>query len=111
MAISRDGDGAVDDGTDEGPHEAGDALRDAGEELKGEGDGVDIWAVVGNDGEGEHDKAEFAESAKRGDDDGGKETADSGTFVAVDIDIVTVVDGHCGGNGCAKKLGEEEGED
>lgn len=36
-----------------------------GESLDGEGDGVDVGAVVGDDGESEDDETEFAKAAQR----------------------------------------------
>lgn len=64
VVVSWDGDCDVDAGADEGPDEARDALGPAGEELEGEGDGVDVGAVVGDNGEGKDDEAEVTEAAQ-----------------------------------------------
>lgn len=63
VGVSGDGDGDVDCGADGGPDEAGHGLGPAAENLQGQADGVDVGAVVGDDGEGEDDEAELAEAA------------------------------------------------
>lgn len=64
VAVTWDGDRAVHECTDKGPDESGNTLRLASEELERERDGVDVGAVVGDDGESEDDEAELAEFAQ-----------------------------------------------
>lgn len=110
VSVSRDGDGAVNNGPDEGPHEARYALRDTGEELEGERDGIDVWAVVGDDRESENDKAELTEPAKRRNDDSCEETSNSRGVIAVYVQVVTVVGGYGSSHGCTEHLSEKERE-
>lgn len=111
MSVSWDGNRAVDERSDEGPHKARYSLRDTGEELEGERDGVDVWAVIGDDGESEDDEAELTEPTKRRNDDGCEETTNSGGMIPVHVQVVAVVSGHSGSDGCTEHLGEEERED
>ena len=62
MAVAGNGDGAVDQGTDEGPDEAWHGLRPVGHDLEAKGDTVDIGTIVGDDRKGENDEAELAET-------------------------------------------------
>ncbi len=87
VAVTWDGNGAVDDSANESPHEAGNALRHAGKQLKRERDGVDIRAIVGNNGKGEHDQAELSEPAQRGNNNGCEKSTDARRFVSIYIDI------------------------
>ena len=52
MAVAWDGDGAVDEGADEGPDESGYRLRPATKQLQAEGQAVDVGAIVRYDAEG-----------------------------------------------------------
>ena len=106
MAVARDGDGAVDDGADEGPDEARDRGRPPAHDLQGEGDAVDVGAIVPDDAEREHDEAELAEAAQRR-QHLGQEHADIG---AVALGERRVIDGG-GDDGQAQHLGEAERED
>lgn len=110
LSVAWDGDGAVDEGPDECPHETGNALGFLGEELEGEAHGVDVRAVVGDDGEGEDDQAEFAEVAQGRDDDCGEETSDVRRLVAFHVDVVAVVCSHGCGYCRAQHLSEEKWE-
>ena len=77
MTVSWDSDSNVDASTDESPDETWNTLGFAGKKLEGEGDGVNVWAVVGDNGESKDDEAEFAECAQAWDHDCGKKTANS----------------------------------
>ena len=68
MVIAGDGNSYVDKCANECPDESRNASRCASEELEGERDRVDVWAVVCNDGKGEDDQAETAEGTKRSED-------------------------------------------
>lgn len=76
MVVSGNGDGDVDAGAEEDPDKAGYALGSLGQDLEGEGDGVDVGAVVCDDGERQDDDAELAKAAEGGDQDGGQQTTD-----------------------------------
>lgn len=106
--VAGDADGDVDAGAGEDPDPAGHAGGVAGEDLQGEGDGVDVGAVVGDDGEGEDDEAELAEAAELGDENGGEQAADARVGVGGAEGGVVDAGGHDGG---AEELGEAEGEE
>nr|POE62784.1 hypothetical protein CFP56_03688 [Quercus suber] len=78
VAVAGDGDGDVDGRGDAGPDEAGDALGPASQDLHGERDGVDVGAVVGDNGQREDDEAELAEGADVGDENFAEKTAGAG---------------------------------
>ena len=93
IRITRDSDGDVDSGTDGGPDEAGHALGEfSSEHLHGEADGVDVWAVVGNDAEREDYKAKFSESSQRAEEYGCEESTGSGGGVSVGVLVYAVVE-------------------
>ena len=50
VRVARDRDGDVDDGGDESQYEPRHPARPASEDLDGQADGVDVGAVVGDDG-------------------------------------------------------------
>ena len=77
MAVTWDGDRAVHDCADEGPNEARHALRYASKELERERHAVDVWAVVGDDGEGKNDEAELSEATQVGNEDGSEKSANA----------------------------------
>ena len=87
MGVPRDGDGAVDDGADESPDEAGDDGRPSAHHLQGEGDAVDVGAVVADNAQSEDDEAELAEAAERR-KHVGKEDADVGVVTLGDGRVV-----------------------
>lgn len=64
MRISWDGDRDIDAGSDKCPEESGNALCVVRENLKREGQGVDVGAVVSDDREREDDQAELAKLAQ-----------------------------------------------
>lgn len=108
VVVARDGDGDVDARADECPDEAWHARRRAGKDLQRQGDGVDVRAVVSDDGEREDDEAELAEAAEGRDEDLSEETADVVVFVGGHVGGVVDRGGH---DGCAEHLGEEERDD
>lgn len=110
VRVAWDSDGDVDAGSDCCPDEARDFGGFAGEDLRSETDGVDVWAVVGDDREGEDDHAELAEGAQV-DEDGADEAAGTCGVVACLIAVVAVVDGCGGHDGYSEELGEEERND
>ncbi len=107
VVVAGDGDGDVGAGAEEHPDEAGHALGLVGEHLEGQRHGVDVRAVVGDDGEGEHDDAELAKAAERGHEDRGQETTDTRVEVGVEVVGVRESRGHDGGT---EELGEDQGE-
>ena len=109
VAVAWDSDRAVNDRADEGPDETGNALGDARKELQGQRDGVDIRAVVGNDGEGEDDEAELSKAAKGWDEHSSEEATDAGGLIAGVVGVGLVQrDGRC--NSGTQHLSEEERE-
>jgi len=111
VRVSWDGDGDVDTGCDSDPDEARDLLGPSSENLEGEGDAVDVWDVVADDGEGEDDEAELAESSEWVEEDGGEKTTGSRCGVSVGVLVDSSVGGSGSVDGCTKELGEEEWED
>lgn len=112
VRVARDGDGDVDEGGEAGPDEARHGLGAAGEDLRRQADGVQVRAVVGDDGEGEDDEAEAAEArADAGNQHGREEAADPGFIVATLVGVVAVGDGGGCHDGDAEHLGEEQGDD
>ena len=110
MAVAGDGDGAVDEGADEGPDEAGHGLGPARHQLQAEGYAVDVRAVVGDDAEGEDDEAELAEAAEGWEEHRCEQAADPGRVVAVRVGGVDCVQGG-GRDGQTEHFGEAEGDD
>lgn len=92
MAVARDGDGNISSCSDRGPDEAWDALGPVREDLDGQGYGVDVGTVVGNDRQCEDDHAEFAEGAGVVDQDCAEETASACGFVTFHVSVVLVVE-------------------
>lgn len=105
VAVAWDGDGAVDDRGDQGPNEAGHVLSIVRDGLERERDGVDVGAVVADDGEGEHHNAECAEVAEPGDENFMEEP--SNVVVVVSVGVGWVVD-CCGADGCAQHHAEAQ---
>lgn len=110
VAVARDGDGEGHAGGEEGPDEAGHALRPAAQDLKGEGDRVYVRAVVGDDGEGKDHEAEFAEAAE-GLEDCAEEAAVARRLVPVEVLVVLAIQRRRGVDGDAQELGEEQWDD
>lgn len=65
VAITRDSNGKGDARGEESPDKSRHALRSPAQHLQGQANGVDVGAVVGDNGQGQDDKAEFAEAAER----------------------------------------------
>ena len=107
VVVAGDRDGDVSAGGEEHPDETGHTLALVGKHLEGERHRVDVGAVVGNDGQGEHDDAELAEAAERGYEDRRQETTN--TRVEVGVEVVGVRDSrrHDGGT---EELGEDQGD-
>lgn len=110
VGVAGDGDGEGDAGGKEGPDEARHALRVARQDLQGQGDGVDVGAVVGDDGQGQDDETELAEAAERL-EDGADQAAVVGRVVAQVVLVVVVVEGSGGHDGDAQHLREEQRDD
>ena len=110
MAVTGNGNGTIKEGSNKGPHEAGNALGNASKELEGERDGVDVGAVIGDDGQCEDDKAELSESAQGRDDNGSEKSTDARGMVSVYVDIVTLIGSHCSRDRCTEHLREKERE-
>lgn len=62
MGVTGDSDADGDSGGEKDPNETGNALGVATQDLEGQGDGVDVGAVVGDDGQRQDHQAELAES-------------------------------------------------
>lgn len=90
MRVARDGDGAVDDGGDEGPDEARHELGVVRDGLQREGDGVDVGTVVADDGEGEDHDTERAEVAESRHEDLVEQAAD--VVFGIGVRVGRVVD-------------------
>lgn len=92
MRVTWNGNSNVDAGSDEGPAVTWDSLGPATENLHGQGNGVDVGAVVGDDGERKHDEAEFAKSSKWWEENSGEKSTRAGSIISLLIDVVTAVD-------------------
>lgn len=110
VGVAGDGDGEGDAGGEESPNETGHALRVAAQDLQGQGDGVDVGAVVGDNGESQNDQAELAETTQRL-EDGTDQTAVTGFGITKGVLVVSIVEGGCGHHGDAQELSEEQGDD
>lgn len=110
VGVTGDGDSEGDAGGEESPDETGHALRVAAQDLQGQGDGVDVGAVVGDNGQGQDDQAELAETTQRL-EDGTDQTAVTGLGVASGVLVVSIVEGGCGHHGDTQELSEEQGDD
>lgn len=110
VGVAGDGDGEGHARSEEGPDKAGYALRVAAQDLQGQGDGVDVGAVIGDDGQGQDHQAELAESAERL-EDGGQQTTVTRGLVAGGVLVVTTVQVGGGEDGDTQHLGEKQGND
>ena len=64
MAVARDCNGAIDDGANQCPEETRYILCVVCKDLQGEGERVDVGAVVTDDAESEDDETEFAKAVE-----------------------------------------------
>ena len=79
-------------------------------ELQGEGQAVNVGAVVGDDAESEDDQAELAEAAKGRKEDRSQEAADPRRLIALGVRGVNSV--HGGGGHCkTEHLSEAQRDD
>ena len=78
------------------------------EKLEREGDGVDVGAVVGDDGKGKDDQAELPESAQVRDEDSCKKTTNSWSRVPIHIRIISIICGQRGSYSGTQHLSEEK---
>lgn len=111
VGVAWDGDCDIHTGGDACPDEAGHLSRPAGKHHDGQGHGVDVRAVVGDDAESKHHETEFAEVAERREEDGSEETTGAASGVTSCIDVIAAVDVSCGHNRYAKHLSEEKRND
>lgn len=110
VRISGNGNGERDTRGEEGPDETGNPLSPAAEHLEGQGDGVDVGAVVGDDGKGEDDKAELAESTE-GLEDGIDQATVTRGIPASHVLVVSAVYFDGGDDGDTEEFGENKGND
>lgn len=110
VRIAGDGNGERDTRGEESPDETRNTLGPATEHLEGQGDGVDVGAVVGDDGEGEDDQAELAESTE-GLEDGIDQATVTGGFPTSHVLVVSAIDFDGGDDGDTEEFGEDEGND
>ena len=73
VRVSWNGNGNVDQSANESPDESGNTLSPSSKDLQGERDGVNVGAVVGNDGQCENDQAELSEFTQRSEEHLAKE--------------------------------------
>jgi hypothetical protein len=111
VRIYGNGNRNVCDGTDKGPDKAGYDGSPAAKNLHGQGNTVDVGDVVSYDGESENDEAEIAKLANVRNEDGVKETTDSGFRISVRIDVDAAVDGGDGDDDGTEDLTEQKRED
>lgn len=107
MGITGDGDGDGDTRGKEDPDETGNALGVATQDLEGQGDGVDVGAVVGDDGQRQNHQTELAESAN-GVKDSAQKTSVSRLAITTGVLVVSAIDGSGGHDGNTQELGEEK---
>ena len=128
-SVTWDSDCAVEDSSEEGPNITRSVdgllviftlrgerwhlhfLGGTSHELERKSDGVDVGAVVGNDGESKNDKAELTEFAQRRNDDSGDQSSNVRSVISIHVDVLSTIVGHCGSDGCTEHLSEEERED
>lgn len=96
---------------DTGPDETGNALSPAAKDLDGQTDGVEVGAVVGNDGQSKDDQAEFAETAEVGNKHRAEEATSARLFVSFIVDVVAAVDSSGSHDSNSKELSEEQRND
>lgn len=92
MRITWNGDGNVHTCSNESPAVTWDSLSPATENLHGQGNGVDIGAVVGNDRECKHYEAEFAKGTKWWEKNSCEKPTRAGSIVSLLVYVVTAVD-------------------
>lgn len=109
VGVAGDGNGERGTGSQEGPDETGNALGVAAQDLEGQRDGVDVGAVVGNDGESKNDETELAKSTERV-EDGSDQATVTGGQVTIHV-LVVITDSGSSVNSNTQKLGEDQGDD
>lgn len=108
VAVARDSDGAIDQSTNESPDETWDTLGSTGKELQGQGDGVDVRAVICDDGKPQNDETEFSKAAKWREKHRCEETSDARIVIAIGVVLVI---GHSRGDSSTEHFTESEGDD
>lgn len=107
VGVTGNGDGDGDTGGEKDPDETGNALRVATQDLESQGNGVDVGAVVGDDGQRQDHQTELAESTD-GIKNSAQQTSISRLVVTQGVFVVSAVDGSGGHNGNTQELGEEK---
>lgn len=109
VGVTGDGNGERGTRSQEGPDETGNTLGVAAQDLQGQGYGVDVGAVVGDDGKSKNDETELAKSTERV-EDGSDQTTVAGGQVAIHV-LVVVADSGSSVDGNAQEFGEDQGDD
>ena len=107
MRVARNGNRYIDHGSDEGPQEAGYFLGVVCQDLEGEGQRVDVGAVIANDAECKHDQAKLSEASQGREENLSEEATNRVIFVRSEVSGVG--DG-CSGDGQSKHFREAERE-
>jgi len=111
MRISWDCDGNISTSSNSDPDETRNLLSPLSENLQSQGDRVNVWNVVANDGQSEDDEAEFAKATKWWEKDSSQETTNTSAGVSIHISVITSIDGSGREDGSAQELSEEKRED
>lgn len=108
LAVARDGDGDVDGSGESRPEEARDVSSPPTQHHESERNRVDVWAVVGDDGQSQDDDTEFAEPTKALEQHGAKQTADASVFISSLVGIVATVQRSSGHDSGTEDFCEKE---
>lgn len=111
VTVPWDGNGDVYSSCNCSPNVSRHTLGVSRKDLDGQSDGVDVGAVVGNDGQGEDDQAEFTKGSEVIDENGAEETTGLALRIASCVAVVAAVEIGGAHDGDAKHLSEEEGND
>ena len=94
MAVSRDGDCAIDEGSDKCPDESGHGLRPSAHDLQTKCHAVDVGTVIGDDTERKNNKTKLAEAAKWGEENGCEKASNSRCAISLCVGWVVDRGGH-----------------
>lgn len=111
VGVTRDGNGDVNTGSDDGVDEARDFASPAGQHHESETDRVNVGAVVGDDRQGKDDDTELAESTQGTEENGSQKTTSTRLGIAGGIFVVTVVDSSGSHDSNTKHLDEQQREE
>lgn len=109
VVVTGDTDGKGDARGEESPDEPRHALRSPAQHLQRQADRVDVGAVVGDNGQGQDDEAELAETAERLKHGCDQAAVDGGSVAFGVLVVNSVAHLRRGHDGDAKELSEEQG--